>query len=130
MPRAVSGSARSRGGPDRTFPRTARLRSAGQFRLVFAESVKKTDAFFIVRARPNLAGEARLGLAVSKRSVRRSVDRSRIKRIIRESFRSARAQVRAMDYVVIARHAAVAQPNQALFDALRSHWRRFADHDG
>jgi hypothetical protein len=35
-----------------------------------------------------------------------------------------------MDYVVIARHAAVAQPNHALFDALRSHWRRFADHDG
>ena len=44
--------------------------------------------------------EARLGLVVGKKLLKRSVDRNRLKRIIREQFRCQRASLPACDFVV------------------------------
>ena len=49
-------------------------------------------------ARPNALGAPRLGMIVGKHQLRRSVDRSRAKRVIRECFRQA--DLPAMDIVV------------------------------
>ncbi len=44
--------------------------------------------------------EARLGLVVGKKQLKRSVDRNRVKRIIREQFRCLRTKLPACDFVV------------------------------
>lgn len=51
---------------------------------------------------PRPAGivEARLGLVVGKKLLKRSVDRNRVKRIIREQFRLQRETLPACDLVV------------------------------
>ena len=51
---------------------------------------------------PRAAGltEARLGLVVGKKQLKRAIDRNRVKRIIREQFRLARASLPAVDLVV------------------------------
>lgn len=66
---------------------------------------------------------ARLGLAVSKRAARRAVDRSRIKRVVRESFRTA-GDLPGCDVVVIARPAAAGATNAELFASLTRHFAR------
>jgi ribonuclease P protein component len=45
----------------------------------------------------------RLGLAVSKKALRRAVDRNRMKRQIREAFRQRRARLAGQDIVVMVR---------------------------
>lgn len=50
--------------------------------------------------RPAEFTEARLGLVVGKKLLKRSVDRNRVKRIIREQFRCQRESLPACDLVV------------------------------
>lgn len=69
-------------------------------------------------------GEARLGLAIAKKQVRRAVDRNRIKRIVRESFRHHQQQLASVDYVVMARRDTAAASNAELFVSLQHHWKR------
>lgn len=70
------------------------------FDRVFAESERARTYCMLVMARPNAVGFARLGMIVAKRLLARAVDRNRVKRCIRESFRAVRADLPACDYVV------------------------------
>ena len=54
----------------------------------------------MVMARPNQVGFPRLGMIVAKRVLTRAVDRNRVKRCVRESFRLALPELPACDYVV------------------------------
>ena len=51
-------------------------------------------------------GEARLGMAVSTRAAGNAVNRNRLRRLIRESFRMHRQEMPAVDVFVTARAAA------------------------
>ncbi len=106
------------------FTRRARLCAKADFRQVFAQSVKSADSWFTVLARPNALGFPRLGMAVSRKAARSAVIRSRIKRVIRESFRQRQQALGGLDIVVIARPDLQAQGNPALFAALQRHWTR------
>ena len=66
--------------------------------------------------------EARLGLAISKRVAPRAVDRNRLRRLARESFRLA--EHASLDYVVMANRDATAAANQALRNSLDRHFAR------
>ena len=71
---------------------------------------------------------ARLGLVVGKRAVRRAHDRNRVKRVLRETFRSRRAQLPAADLVVQVTgndvsNAAVRASFEALLDSLQEKLR-------
>jgi ribonuclease P protein component len=70
----------------------------------------------------------RLGLAVSRKTARRAVDRNRIKRIVRESFRSTQAQWtdQPIDFVVVAKPPSRQEQNSALFLSLANHWQRLS----
>lgn len=54
----------------------------------------------MVMVRPNQAGFPRLGMIVAKRLLGRAVDRNRVKRCIRESFRLVLPELPACDFVV------------------------------
>lgn len=99
-----------------------------EFRRVFEDPRRSSDRHFIVLARPSGLPHARLGLAVSKRRLRKATARNRVKRIIRESFRKHRELLRGLDLVVMVRPGLEDVDNAELFRALEAHWRRLARH--
>ena len=55
----------------------------------------------------NRKSHPRLGLAISKKIIRKAVDRNRVKRMIRESFRLNQQQLGCFDIVVLAKRDTV-----------------------
>jgi ribonuclease P protein component len=106
------------------LPRTARLLNKVQFQQVFDDPRKSIDPYFTVLARRNAGPQARLGLAIAKKCARRAVDRNRLKRLVRESFRTERQGLPGLDLVVMCRRDAVAADNAQLVVSLAKHWAR------
>lgn len=110
-----------------SLPRRSRLTAQAQFRNVFQRPVVSSDAWFKVLARPNGLGLSRLGLAVSRQVDPRAVERNRLKRIVRESFRehyTPGAERNPADLVVLPRREAVTISNAQLRERLSRHWAR------
>jgi len=106
------------------FPRSTRLLTKFQYQQVFKNAIKSADNCFTVLANPSSEECARLGLAIAKKTVASSVDRNRLKRLIRESFRLNRPEMLSLDLVVMARKGCQYQSNQVLADSLQKHWKR------
>ena len=107
------------------FSKCARLLKAVDYSKVFDRSVRSSDNYFTVLARPNGLKRPRLGLAISKKKARLAVDRNRLKRITRESFRISNSIYNA-DYVIMANVKGVRAVNKDLFQSLDTHWQRLA----
>jgi ribonuclease P protein component len=105
------------------FPRCARLLGGAQFKRVFDQRKAHANALFRIHYAP--ADTARLGIAVSRRVSLRAVVRNRIRRQIRESFRLHRAELAALDYVVVAKPDAADATRPELRAALDQLWQRF-----
>lgn len=108
------------------FPRRARLTGRNAFAAVFARPVKSGDRCFTVLTRPNDLAYPRLGLAIARKVAKSAVARNRIKRIVRESFRSHQRELGGLDCVVLGRTGVTERDNPALFASLERHWRRLA----
>lgn len=107
------------------FPKRARLLKPAEFSRVFKDPIRSSDRWFTLLAVANVDSTvARLGLAISKKHARRALDRNRIKRVVRESFRHQLPGLPAVDIVVMARDATTRATNQELFDSLLQHWKR------
>lgn len=76
--------------------------------------------------REHAGRQARLGLAIAKKQIPRAVDRNRIKRVIRESFRLH--QLQDHDFVVLARRDTASATNRQLSRSLARHWERLLNH--
>jgi len=83
-----------------------KLKKSWQFRKVYKEGDKYYGNLFILYVLPNRTQEIRLGLTVTKK-VGISVQRNRIKRVIREVIRLSKGIAPGNDLVIIARKAAV-----------------------
>ncbi len=106
------------------FPADFRLLTAKQYKQVFTNPVKSTSKHFTLLAVPNQLEFPRLGIIVAKKNVRFAVDRNRIKRIMRESFRTQNQKLPAIDCVILARRASSEQANQVLFGQLDGLWKK------
>jgi ribonuclease P protein component len=115
------------GSVGRRLPLGSRLRRPADYRRVFDKPFRSTDPYFVVLARPDEEHPARLGLAIAKKCAGRAVQRNRIKRIVRESFRHNRLVLKGVDCVVLCRQRAVGATNRQLFDSLATHWLRIRD---
>ncbi len=89
--------------PERSFPKAIRLLSRGDFRRVYERRCWLGDDLLRMAGRLSQSSHPRLGLAVS-RQVGSAVVRNRWKRLIREAFRQARADLPpGLDFIVIPR---------------------------
>lgn len=117
------------------FPREARLLSGVEFKRVFDARQVESNRYFRIHwaVRPDVdepaascvSPGARLGLAIAKRVARRAVDRNRIRRIARETFRLRRQILRPVDFVVLAKPPAAVADSGTLKLALEQLWLRF-----
>lgn len=107
------------------FSPKQRLHSPAEFGRVFAEPIRSSDRYFTVLARSSGRSIARLGLTVSRRSAKRAVDRNRLKRLARESFRQQGA-LPAWDFVILARAGAAHAERRALRASLDRHFEQLA----
>jgi ribonuclease P protein component len=109
---------------DAGMPPSSRLRRAADFAALRKPTGRLGSECFRIRYRDNEVGFARLGQAVSRRVSKRAVDRNRIKRIVRESFRHARAALPPVDILVVANPSAAACPGAELRNELERLWER------
>lgn len=107
-----------------SFTRRARLTRAVEYQRVFAQAERSSSRSLTVLARANGLAQARLGLAISRKVAARAVQRNRIKRTVRESFRYHQALLKGWDIVVLARPPAAASEAATLRAELQQHWNR------
>lgn len=104
------------------FDENLRIKTKGEFDYVFEKPYRSSNRCFTALARPNQNSCARLGLIISKRCAKSAVQRNRIKRLIRESFRHSQESLAGLDIVVIGKHAAVSKTSHEIFTLLNKQW--------
>jgi ribonuclease P protein component len=135
-----------------TFPPSVRVRTPTQYQATFSQGRRISAALFRLHVRSSEGGTidtlqpparqhdsvqgrcvrsdeptstpARLGISVSKRVAAHAVERNRIKRIARDSFRRIRLRLPPGDYVLLAQRDAAGASSEALRAALASLWQR------
>ena len=116
---------------DRSFAFTKqhRLLDASQYKAVFDKaSWKVSNKEWLFLARKNQLDHARLGLVIAKKHVRLSVQRNRLKRLTRESFRLQPDNLAGIDIIVLCRKGADLKTNPETFTDLNNLWRKLARH--
>lgn len=106
------------------FPKTSRLLTPKDYSEVFNDvQIRVPHRHFLILATPNTLGHARVGLVFSKKNLKLSVQRNRIKRLVRETFR-ARTDLPAVDIVVLGRQGLASVSNTELHPLLSGLWQR------
>jgi ribonuclease P protein component len=115
----------SGGTPERLrLPVARRLRRKSEFEAVYARGRRFGDSFFAVVTCANEAAGPRLGLAVAAKTAGNSVQRNRIRRIVRESFRLRQHDIPSVDLVVSARARVRGAASGELRASLDALWNR------
>ena len=110
-----------------TFPAHKRLRRKSEFDAAYARGWRLGNGIFSVTASSNDKQGARLGMAVAVRTAGNAVERNRIRRIIRESFRLHQETLPPVDLVVSAKPKARGVPGTELHASLAGLWKKVID---
>ena len=108
------------------FSNKVKLTEALEFKRVFSKAKAYNFKNIKGLVRTNEGQTARLGVIVAKKNVRKASQRSRIKRLIRESFRIARPTLPAIDIIVMARFGANSSKNSEIFECLNKLWAKLS----
>ena len=109
--------------PVYSFPRKLRLTEAGQFNAVFKKATHKvSNRYFLILARYNQLDRGRLGLVVGKKHLPKAVQRNRVKRLIRTSFRQNQGLLAGLDIVILARSNMNSLDNRELTESIQQLW--------
>jgi ribonuclease P protein component len=109
------------------YGRELRLLTPSQFQTVFSNPpVKAVTAQLTMLATPNDLDHARIGVTISKKRAKTAVQRNRIKRRVRETFRLRQHKIPNFDIVVIAKQGIVDLDNTELNNTLNYLWRKLA----
>lgn len=102
--------------------RDLRLLNAESYKNVFAKAQRFGNRSFTVLARENGLNHPRLGLAISKKSAKRAVDRNRIKRLFRESFRLNQHELPSVDIIAMCKPSAVSLDSVEIHKQIEMQW--------
>lgn len=106
------------------FSKKSRLVKASEYQRVFKSSKRFSDRYFLVLAHNNPGNPARLGLAISRKKLPTAVQRNRVKRLVRESFRCHRKELDGKDIVVLAQKGTLHGKNNELVNSLKELWKK------
>lgn len=106
------------------FDRKKRLLNKTEFDHVFQQAIKIGMSEFTILYRPNDVGHARLGFALSKKMVPKAHDRNRLKRLLRETFRTK--ALPPIDIVVLGRPNTSQLINSKIIANLDKLWTKLA----
>ena len=101
-----------------------RLLKPVEFQHTFVAGKRHRSRIFTVTASANDLEHPRLGLAISRRYAPRAVDRNRIKRVVRENFRSNATTMGPVDIIVQATAMACTESNNSLSRKLNNLWSK------
>ena len=107
------------------FDKTRRLLKKSDYDHVFAEEKKIVNSEFVILYRNNMVGHARIGLALSKKMIAKAHDRNRVKRILREAFRTDK-HLPSVDMVILARPGVGKVPNLTINAKLSTAWNKLS----
>lgn len=111
--------------PSTAFSKSFRLLNASDYQSVFNDApFRASHQHLLILSRPNLTETPRLGLVIAKKHIRLAVQRNRIKRILRETFRQNQQQLGGIDAVVLARAGLDKLDNQQLHKLFNKQWAR------
>jgi len=109
----------NRKNPEQKFSREQRLLLPSDYKFVFNQPIRSSDKLLTILAKKNLTTEqARLGLAIAKKSVKTAVHRNRIKRLCREFFRLNQSTIACADYVILVRNGIDKLENSVITQSL------------
>lgn len=110
---------------DLRFPRHCRLTSKADFKDVFDNALKVNQKHMLILCKPNQLTHSRMGVIVGKRHVNSAVERNRIRRIVKNSFRLHQEKLTGWDIVVIARQYCDTLTNEHLRKGIDHLWEKF-----
>ncbi len=106
------------------FPKTSRLLNAADYKAVFSNAQFKVSCRqFLVLAIRNSGPSSRIGLVIAKKNVALAVQRNRIKRQLRDTFRHNTSLLENLDLVVLARKDADKLDNKQLKTTIETLWQ-------
>ena len=106
-----------------SFSRDSRLLDAAAFKQVFdAADIRVSHKYLLILAHRTAREIPRLGLVISRKNIRYAVNRNRVKRIMRETFRLNKACLERLDIVILARKGLDELSNRQLQDLLEQQW--------
>ena len=108
------------------LPRQRRLRRSVEFKRLYAQGRRLSQERFTAVVHANELGAARLGLSVAARILRRAVQRNRVRRLIRESFRHHQRSLPAVDIVVGLRAPFGELDSSQMRRSLEKLWRKIS----
>lgn len=109
--------------PAELFSSDYRLRKSADFKAVFKNTkIRVSTEYLLLLARENGLDHPRLGLVVAKKNVSKAVQRNRIKRNLRESFRYSKAHLASFDLVLLCRGGIDKLDNSSIRMALAELW--------
>lgn len=109
--------------PAYAFAKAGRLRTPTAYQRVFQRAqFKVSSKTVLILASANELNGPRLGLVIAKKNIRLAVQRNRLKRLIRESFRLRQHTLPALDIVVLARHGLDRKENSMIHAELNTLW--------
>lgn len=108
---------------ENTFSRDLRLLTPTHFEYVFSDATPAVSPTLTLLARKNALSHPRIGITVAKKRVRTAVERNRIKRLVRESFR-LQTELPNIDIVVVAKSGIDKQTNEQITKQLAKLWKK------
>lgn len=109
--------------PAYAFPKAGRLCTPTDYQRVFqGAQFKVSSNAILILALPNEQSRARLGLVLGKKNIRLAVQRNRLKRLIRASFRLRQHDIPPLDIVVLARRGLDQKGNSTIHAELNTLW--------
>ena len=106
------------------FNRESRLLTPGHFQKVFSKPIRFGSSHITILVSPNSDQKNRLGLAIAKKRVKLAVQRNRIKRQIRESFRLNQHNLPHIDIVVMVKSGTDKLENSEINRQIEKIWRK------
>ena len=106
------------------FSRELRLLKSSDFSFVFERPIRVGNRAFTVLCRTNTHNHPRLGMAIAKKQVKLAVERNKIKRLIRESFRKQQSTIPNYDFIFMVRREINQMENDKILSSLQHIWSK------